>query len=375
MSFEWYFIPLILTSVGFLAYFLYHPLKTHINDDESNIAIGKQKREELSDDLTKDLIDPSLYQQADDEITQTLASELSNGPAEIVDINPLKWVVVMCIVIAVFSVVTFSQLTSIDTPVTTLDQSVKALEVHLEENPEDGNAWKMLGLVEYNAGNTDQAIAAFERAYLLVPNDIDMLLKYSGVLASTQNGDFAGAPQALINQALAVDPNSIPVLNLMGLVAANNGDFVLAEQYWRRALKLLPDEDPNRSVLEAALAKLDNLELEDEFNLVINIAIPKEFLELRSDTDYLMVYAKAITGSSMPIAIKKIQLKDFNGVVSLSDSDALSSKLSDSVEVYVVARLSSSGLAVKQTGDVEVVSKAISLAETRMIDLQVEYNK
>jgi len=375
MSFDWYLISMILISGGFLAFFLYRPLKVHISDDASNIAIGKQKRQELADDLTKDLIDRSAYQQAEDEITRTLAGELNQDSGEIVAINPLKWTVVLCVVIGVFSILTFDQLTSKSDPAPSLGQEVKTLEVYLDENPQDAKAWKMLGLVEFNSGNIDQAIAAFERAYLLIPDDIDMLLKYSGVLASVQNGDFSGKPQALINQANKVDPNSVPVLNLMGLVAANNGDFVLAEKSWRRALRLLSDEDPNRSVIEDALDRLNNFELESNLSLSINIVISKEVLASRSDQDYLMVYAKANLGSSMPIAIKKIQLKDFTGVVSLSNADSLSSKLFDSAEVYIIARLSSSGLAVMQVGDVEVASKVISLAETRMIDLQVEYNK
>ena len=375
MSFDWYLISMILISGGFLAFFLYRPLKVHISDDASNIAIGKQKRQELADDLTKDLIDRSAYQQAEDEITRTLAGELNQDSGEIVAINPLKWTVVLCVVIGVFSILTFDQLTSKSDPAPSLGQEVKTLEVYLDENPQDAKAWKMLGLVEFNSGNIDQAIAAFERAYLLIPDDIDMLLKYSGVLASVQNGDFSGKPQALINQANKVDPNSVPVLNLMGLVAANNGDFVLAEKSWRRALRLLSDEDPNRSVIEDALDRLNNFELESNLSLSINIVISKEVLASRSDQDYLMVYAKATSGSSMPIAIKKIQLKDFTGVVSLSNADSLSSKLFDSAEVRIIARLSSSGLAVMQAGDVEVASKVISLAETRMIDLQVEYNK
>jgi hypothetical protein len=40
--------------------------------------------------------------------------------------------------------------------------------------------------------------------------------------------------------------------------------------------------------------------------------------------------------------------------------------------VLVVVRISSTGSAVKQAGDVELISDAISLAETRSIDLQVE---
>ena len=74
----------------------------------------------------------------------------------------------------------------------------------------------------------------------------------------------------------------------------------------------------------------------------------------------------------MPIAIKKMHLKDFDGIVTLSDADSLSKKLSASEKLLVVIRISSSGMAAKQANDIEVVSNAISLDETRKVYLQVE---
>jgi len=227
-------------------------------------------------------------------------------------------------------------------------------------------------LAEFNLGNTDKALASFAKAYSLIPNDIDMLLQYASVVASTQDGDFAGEPQSLIDQALEVAPDSVHALYLVGIVAANDGDLLLAEQSWQKALYLLPVEHPDKAVIEGALNTLRNFESTNDFTLTIHLSISEDVLALRSELDYLMVYAKAFTGSPMPIAIKKIRLKDFNGIVSLSDADSLSVKLSESTEVLVVVRISSTGLAVKQADDIEIISDAISLAETRSIDLQVE---
>ena len=162
------------------------------------------------------------------------------------------------------------------------------------------------------------------------------------------------------------------MLYLVGIVAANDGDLFLAEQSWQKALYLLPADHSDRVVIEGALNTLSNFESANGFTLTINLKISEDVLALRSSQDYLMVYAKALTGSAMPIAIKKIQLKDFNGVVSLSDADSLSIKLSESTGVVIVVRISSTGLAVKQADDIEIVSDAISLAETRSIDLEVE---
>ncbi|MGE4570551.1 MAG: c-type cytochrome biogenesis protein CcmI [Gammaproteobacteria bacterium] len=380
MNFEWPFLLLILTSAVFLAYFLYRPLKVNISDDVSNVAIGRQKKQELADDVTKGLISESLYQEAEDEITRTLASELSQDSGDVVAINPLKWAIALGVIIAIVSVFTYAKLAPKNESSTvvelsaslTLEQSVQTLEVYLTDNTKDGKAWKMLGLAAFNLGDTDKALASFERAYELIPRDIDMLLQYASVLASIQEGDFSGAPQSLIDQALEVDPDSVHVLYLVGIVAANAGDLLLAEKSWQKALYLLPADHPDRVVIEGALNTLSNFESANGFTLTINLKISEDVLALRSSQDYLMVYAKALTGSAMPIAIKKIQLKDFNGVVSLSDADSLSVKLSESTGVVIVVRISSTGLAVKQADDIEIVSDAISLAETRSIDLEVE---
>lgn len=380
MSFEWQFLLLILASSGFVAYFLYRPLKVNISDDASNVAIGKQKKQELADDVTKGLISESLYQEAEDEITYTLASELSQDSGDIVAINPLKWAIALSVIIAIVSVLTYAQLAPKQgssaviemSPSLSLEQSVESLKAHLDDNPENGKAWAMLGLAEFNLGNTDKALASFEKAYSLIPNDIDMLLQYASVVASTQDGDFAGEPQSLIDQALEVDPDSVHALYLVGIVAANDGDLLLAEQSWQKALYLLPGDHLDRVVIEGALNTLRNFESVNDFTLTVHLTIAEDILALRSDEDYLMVYAKAVTGSPMPIAIKKIPLKDFNGVVYLSDANSLSVKLSESTDVLVVVRISSTGMAVKQADDIEVISDIISLGEIRIVDLQVE---
>jgi cytochrome c-type biogenesis protein CcmH len=67
----------------------------------------------------------------------------------------------------------------------------------------------------------------------------------------------------------------------------------------------------------------------------------------------VFVYAKAMQGPPMPLAVKRLQLKDLPVTLSLSDADAMmpSMKLSSFDQVVVGARVSLSGNAVAQNGD------------------------
>jgi cytochrome c-type biogenesis protein CcmH len=68
-------------------------------------------------------------------------------------------------------------------------------------------------------------------------------------------------------------------------------------------------------------------------SLACRIAEPVHQAEFQNH--YLMIYVKAARGRPMPIAIQKIQLKDFTGVVILTDENSVmpTKKLSQSSKV------------------------------------------
>ncbi|HIG89239.1 MAG TPA: c-type cytochrome biogenesis protein CcmI, partial [Candidatus Thioglobus sp.] len=78
MSLYLWFGLMVVTSSIWLLWFLYRPLQNNMfNLEKSNISLGKQKQAELERDLQQNLIDKDVFKQAKDEITQTLAIELS----------------------------------------------------------------------------------------------------------------------------------------------------------------------------------------------------------------------------------------------------------------------------------------------------------
>ena len=80
-------------------------------------------------------------------------------------------------------------------------------------------------------------------------------------------------------------------------------------------------------------------------------------------TDTVFILARAPEGSRMPIAILKRQVKDLPVEFTLGDEQAMSPamKLSAFREVMIVARVSRSGGATPQSGDLLGTSAAVKL--------------
>ena len=78
-------------------------------------------------------------------------------------------------------------------------------------------------------------------------------------------------------------------------------------------------------------------------------------------TDTLFVFARETSGPPMPVAIVRATKKDLPFTFRLDDSNSMmpSRKLSDVGMVVIVARISKSGQAMPQSGDLEGISQPV----------------
>jgi cytochrome c-type biogenesis protein CcmH len=87
-----------------------------------------------------------------------------------------------------------------------------------------------------------------------------------------------------------------------------------------------------------------------------------------SPTDTLFVFARETSGPPMPVAIVRATKKDLPFTFRLDDSNSMmpSRKLSDVGMVVIVARISKSGQAMPQSGDLEGMSQPVKPGTDRV---------
>jgi cytochrome c-type biogenesis protein CcmH len=270
-----------------------------------------------------------------------------------------------------------------------LNPLVEKLAARLrDKTPEDGEGWVLLAHSYIEVGRFPDAVRAFEKAVKLVPPDAQLLADYADAQAMVNNRRFDGKPAELIKQALAVDPNNLKVLMLAGSEAFARKDYSHAITYWEKLLKLLPpDSDEAREfamgVKEAkglmspgapAEAKLDNLA---DFSAKENVpastgasvsgvvSLSPALAAKVAPTDKLFIFARALNGPKMPLAIVEAQVKDLPFKFTLTDAMAMMPqlKLSGFPEIVVVARVSKSGNASPQSGDLQGGSSKVKAGE------------
>jgi len=93
-------------------------------------------------------------------------------------------------------------------------------------------------------------------------------------------------------------------------------------------------------------------------SLKVTVSLSPALAKKAAPNDVVFIFARAVQGPRMPLAIVRKQVKDLPTTVVLDDSLSMSPemKLSSVPEVVVVARVSKSGMAGAQAGDLEGMS-------------------
>ena len=249
-----------------------------------------------------------------------------------------------------------------------VEAMVKALAARLEANPGDAQGWALMGRTQAALGRFDASAQAFERALQLQPNDPQLLTDLADSLAMLQGQSMAGRPSELVEQALKREPEHPKALALAGAGAFERGDFQGAVDRWERLREVmqpgselmaqldqsiaearrrggLPEPGPGASPAPAArTASVAGL---------VSISPPLAARVAPGDT--LFVYARAAQGPAMPLAIVRGSAADLPLSFRLDDGMAMAPgmSLASFPEVIITARLSKSGSAVPQSGDLE----------------------
>lgn len=250
---------------------------------------------------------------------------------------------------------------------------VASLAERLKTEPNDAEGWMMLGRSYTALGRHRDAVAAFGRANALVPGNANLLADFADVLGMAQGRRLAGEPARLIQLALDADPRHGKALALAGSVAFEARDYAAARAYWERLLGVVPvGSDIARSV-QANIAEARQLEQGGPAAVVAapasaspslggEVSVSPALAARVAPGDTLFVFARAAQGPRMPLAIVRRPVGAWPSAFVLDDSMAMAPnlKLSGFDKVVVGVRISKSGNATPQPGDLIGQSAAVA---------------
>ena len=264
---------------------------------------------------------------------------------------------------------------------------VEQLAERMQQNPNDADGWAMLARSYSVMQRNEDALAAYQKAIALGKDDAGLLVDYADTLAVKNQHRLQGEPMALITRALKLEPDHIKGLALAGADAFERKDFALAVKYWSRIEAV---GSPDNALVQRVAAslqearKLAGLPAQTTPaaapfkpsatadggaaaaggpSVSGTVSLSPELRAQAKPEDFVFIFAKEATNGRMPLAAERKQVKDLPYKFTLDDSKSMSpqARLSGATQVVISARISKSGNAIAQPGDLQGQSVPVAL--------------
>ncbi len=144
-----------------------------------------------------------------------------------------------------------------------IEGMVNRLATRLQTQSDDAAGWRMLARSYETLGRFDEAVQAYQRLLALQPPDADLLTDYAVTLGMSQGRTLVGAPEAVIQQALSLNPRHVQALALSGSASFEKRDYQRAIATWGQLLRVVPPDDEVRASIEANIRKAEALAAKD----------------------------------------------------------------------------------------------------------------
>jgi cytochrome c-type biogenesis protein CcmH len=300
--------------------------------------------------------------------------------------------------VAVLALATFALYRLVGTPAAldpavrktpdTLQDAVAQLQAQLQRDPRQVEGWRLLGRAYASSQQAQKSRDAYARAAQLAPDEPDVLVEAaeSRALAAPQHR-FDSQAVAMLQHALEVQPEHQRARWFLGISQRQAGQPAEAAKTWEPLLARVDAAaaGPLRAQIdmaraEAGLPPLPAAQPSPAGNaLQVEVKLDPELaarVRLRGDAS-VFVIARAPGGSPMPVAAEKHGVAELPFTASLDDADGPMpmQKLSALREVEVIARLSMSGDATPQPGDLESEPVRVQLPTTAPVELVIGQGK
>ncbi|MEY3288912.1 MAG: c-type cytochrome biosis protein CcmI [Pseudomonadota bacterium] len=364
--------------------------------DERNILIAQNRLAELKVNRQSGGLSQAQYDEQLADLEQALSDDLEIKSHVTSTQSQGRWVVYVLVLgipllagslylsLGNYQAISHSAEMAIDPDTLKLaevNKMVAGLAEKMKTTPDDAQGWVMLGRSYKALGQYPKAVEAFANAYRLLGDQAEIMLLYADAIAYASDKNLAGKPTELVFKALALEPDNMNALWLGGMAKAQQGDPATAIKLWQKLTALLPPGSDARKEINDLLAKIESEspqavaqpEATQSANvsnvaIEVQVSLAPELQKLTSLDDTVFVYAQALSGPKMPLAIVRKKVSDLPLTVSLNDAMAMmpNMKLSNFAQVKLLARISKSGNAISQPGDLIGVIDQVALTDKKI---------
>lgn len=428
-------VVMLLVAISILVYPL---LKVRDRDaiayKESNLKINEEKIRELDVDLAEGRIDQQFYKSARDELDKELLIDIpgeSQGTASLHYTATARRHPAIALMVSVFVpgfvLLVYLQLgmhaaggdavalgqrqmeqqqkVKQEQELASVETMAEELESRLISKGGSSQEWTMLGRAHKYLGRNALAAKAFNVALDSDPDNAQLMLEAAEVMAIENNRVFDNDSAALIRRAYDLQPENANVLWFIGVLEYQQENYRLAIEHLQKLLPMAGGEEDVLKSIVAVVAKSRTalIEAGEEMpeleqllgvpamtetlaaapvsaqpgSISVSISVDSNVSGRFDDNSTVFVYAKALSGPKMPLAVKRLRLADLPTTVVLDDSMAMMEGMQMSAfeQLEISARVSSTGSAMAVTGDYigrqEITDKARQPEVAIMIDTPV----
>ena len=257
-------------------------------------------------------------------------------------------------------------------------QLISAMQTNVHRHADDPDRWMRLSELFLSLEATPSAIEALSRAYRLSPDNEEIATTYAQVSFFANGGQLDANSRRVLEELLAKNPQHEGAQMLMAMGEARSNNFEQA-QGWIRRLRASIAAKPGDHT--QALSSLDELsanivvqQQQASEGIDVTVTINSSLLPLIKADDVLFVAIRDVKGGP-PFAAKRLPIsviKQGEASVSLSDLDAmmpdrtLQSARADDTQLAVIARISHTGNAIAESGDMSANPVVVTTGQNQV---------
>ncbi|HEX5307330.1 MAG TPA: tetratricopeptide repeat protein [Dyella sp.] len=255
-------------------------------------------------------------------------------------------------------------------PAMDVGQALAELRAHLKDSPDDAQGWLLLAQTTSAMGQSSEARNAYDQLLRLAPNNPVAMVGWAEADSMARaDHRIEGRSRELLERAVKLEPDNQRALWLLGISDFQQDRYADAAATWRRLQPLL---EPGSSVATAVAQQIAAADARagggapapassvataasQGPRLTVQVSLAPALKDKLKPGDTLFVFARAEQGPPMPLAVARLDAGQLPATVELTDAMAMAPtmKLSTVPRVFIGARISHSGQAIGQAGDLE----------------------